>query len=191
MIFGKKVALGPIIPDDLALLYQWADDPESALMSEPYRPAAWAMQQEFWLNANAHPDRVFFAIRAQPDTTIIGFVQIIAIDPIHRSAKLGIKIGNADAQGKGYGREALMLAIDYCWQHLNLSRVALDVFAHNQRAIGLYETIGFVREGELRHARFIAGAWVDVVLMALMRPDRQREGDVTLAMTHEHATIGG
>jgi [ribosomal protein S5]-alanine N-acetyltransferase len=172
MIVGDAVVLGPILPVDVPSLFQWADDPEDARLNEPYRPHNWQRQEAFWLNAEGDPQRVFFAIRARSGPDIIGYVQILQIDAIHRSAVLGIRIGDRGERGKGRGREALALAIRYCWDQLNLSRLALSVFAGNDRAMALYEALGFREEGRLRQACFIDGAWIDVVLMALLRPDR-------------------
>ncbi|WP_288991113.1 GNAT family protein, partial [uncultured Sphingopyxis sp.] len=68
------------------------------------------------------------------------------------------------------GFEALELAIDYCWRQLNLRRLTLEVFAHNEAAIRLYARSGFEREGMLKSAQYVEGAWIDIVLMALQRP---------------------
>jgi RimJ/RimL family protein N-acetyltransferase len=172
LILGKLVALGPILPVDLPTLFRWADDVGEARLNEPYRPQNWHQQEAFWTNAANDRTRVFFAIRTANDPAIIGYVQIINIDPVHRSATIGIRIGEPSHRGQGKGREALTLAIDYCWNHLNLSRIALSVFAENRRAIELYARLGFHHEGLLRQAVFIDGAWIDMVLMALLHPGR-------------------
>ena len=172
MIIGKQVALGPILPVDMVTLFRWVDDVDQARFNEPYRPQNWQRQEAFWTNAGEDRTRVFFAVRGTIDPTIIGYVQIMAIDPIHRSATIGIRIGEPAHRGLGKGGEALVMAIDYCWQHLNLTRLGLTVFADNQRAIDLYRRTGFEQEGRLRQAVFIEGAWIDVVLMALLHPAR-------------------
>jgi RimJ/RimL family protein N-acetyltransferase len=174
VIFGTRVALGPILPLDLPELFRWADDVDLARHSEPYYPKNWQQQEAFWTNAAADKSRVFFAIRAKPSAAIIGYVQICGIDPVHRSADIGICIGDASHRGQGMGREALELAIAYCWNTLNLTRIALSVFAENQPAIALYARLGFKHEGLLRQARFIAGEWLDLVAMALLHPTRAR-----------------
>jgi RimJ/RimL family protein N-acetyltransferase len=79
----------------------------------------------------------------------------------------------ANHRGQGYGKEALRLALDFCWNHLNLNRVQLVVFRHNSRAIGAYAAAGFRKEGRLRKAAFIDGEWVDLVLMAACRPAKK------------------
>lgn len=172
MIFGEDIALGPILAIDIPTLFQWLDDPATAKFNEPYRPPNWNRHEAFWLNAEADPHRVFFAIRSRQTTKIQGYVQIMQIDAVHRSATLGILIGNPEDRGRGRGREALNLAVRYCWNDLNLGRLALSVFAGNDRALSLYQSLGFREEGRLRQARFIDGQWIDVVLMGLLHPDR-------------------
>lgn len=173
MIFGRTIALGPILPVDIPSLFQWADDSEEARLNEVYRPLNWHQQEAFWMNAAGDPTRQFFAIRSREAPEIVGYVQISRIEPIHRSAVLGIRIGAQEWRGQGMGTEALRLAIDYCWDHLNLSRLTLTVFAHNARAVALYARLGFREEGRFRSALFIAGEWIDVVAMALHHSDRQ------------------
>ncbi|MGB6446390.1 MAG: GNAT family protein, partial [Xanthobacteraceae bacterium] len=70
---------------------------------------------------------------------------------------------------------ALHLAVDFCWSHLNLNRIQLIVFKHNQRAIRAYQAAGFKKEGMLRKAAFIGGEWVDLVPMAILRSDAKRQ----------------
>jgi RimJ/RimL family protein N-acetyltransferase len=172
MIVGKLVALGPILPPDMSALFRWSDDVDEARLNEPYRPHNWQHLEAFWLNANDDRSRVFFAIRSVGDPAIIGYIQIMNVDPVHRSSTIGIRIGDLAHRRQGKGREALSLAIGYCWNHLNLTRIALTVFSHNRQAISLYSSLGFQQEGVLRQANFIDGQWIDVVLMARLHPSR-------------------
>src|SRR5262249_39298614 len=79
----------------------------------------------------------------------------------HRSAELGILIGDRAAQGKGYGTEAIRLLLDFGFGTLGLHRIALYVYANNERAIRCYETCGFRREGVRRESRWWDGRWWD------------------------------
>lgn len=175
MIFGHSIAIGPILPIDIPSLFRWADDADAARLNDTYRPPNWHREEAFWLNADNDASRMLFAIRTKPGLETIGYVQIMAIQPIHRSAEIGIRIGEPSHRRNGYGGEALALAIDYCWKQLNLSRLSLKVFDHNADAVALYRRLGFEREGLLRQALFIDGGWTDLVLMALLRDDRQAD----------------
>jgi len=172
MLIGKLISLGPVIPADFPALFRWGNDVDSARVNEVYRPSDWNSHQEWWSNIGKDPSRVVFAIRKQGSNNIIGYVQIMNISGIHQSAHLGVRIGEASDRGHGYGREAMSLAIDYCWNHLNLGRIGLTVFKTHERALKVYSSLGFETEGVLRRAFFIDGQWVDVVLMSMLHPSR-------------------
>jgi RimJ/RimL family protein N-acetyltransferase len=172
MLTGRLVAIGPILPEDLSRLFAWGDDPEIARLNEPYLPKNFDREREFWLNPIGDTRRIFMAVRRIGRAEIAGYVQITAIEPIHRSACLGILIGRIEDRGRGLGREALELTIRFCRDHLNLTRLSLSVHADNAPAIALYEKLGFVTEGVQAAAHFIAGRWVDLRLMALVDPAR-------------------
>ena len=51
-----------------------------------------------------------------------------------------------------------------------LLRVELEVYADNERAIALYEKMGFQREGLRRMATVRRGRYIDEYSMARLRP---------------------
>ncbi|MGH6670958.1 MAG: GNAT family N-acetyltransferase [Xanthobacteraceae bacterium] len=174
MLLGSRISLGPFVPEDCAAVFCWMNDVAAARLDFAYRPVDMMAHQQWWQGLGKDPAKVVFAIRKTSEPTIIGFVQIAAINSVHRSAEIGIRIGEEKHRGQGYGTEALRLALHYCWSHLNLNRVQLTVFKHNARAIGAYEGAGFRKEGRMRKAAFIGGAWVDLILMAALRSPQTR-----------------
>jgi RimJ/RimL family protein N-acetyltransferase len=172
MILAEHVGIGPILPTDLPHLLAWSDDPNLVRFSEPYLPKNMNREADFWLNTAGDSSRIFFAIRARSSAEIIGYLQVTAIQAIHRSAVLGILIAKPENRGRGFGREAMQLVIDYCWRHLNLTRLSLAVLPSNTSAMALYRRLGFETEGRLRKALFLDGQWTDLQWMALMQPDR-------------------
>jgi [ribosomal protein S5]-alanine N-acetyltransferase len=173
MLLASRVTIGPLVPEDFRPLFCWVNDVAAARLDFAYRPVDLMAHQQWWDGLGKDPTKIVFAIRKTTDPTIIGYVQITGINGVHRSAELGIRIGAEQNRGQGFGKEALGLAIDFCWNHLNLNRVQLVVFKHNARAIAAYNAVGFRKEGLLRKAAFIDGAWVDLILMAALRPSRQ------------------
>jgi RimJ/RimL family protein N-acetyltransferase len=172
MIHGARISIGPLVPDDFGPLFRWANDIEAARLNGPYRPSDWVSHKEWCENIGKDSSKVVFAIRRRDDIAIIGYVQLVNINSVNRSADIGIRIGDEANRGQGYGREALALALAYCWGHLNLMRVALSVFKENIRAINAYKALGFKKEGLLHHAVYVDGGFVDVVLMAKLRSAR-------------------
>ncbi len=84
-------------------------------------------------------------------------------------AWLAIGIGERENWGKGIGGEAMTLALDFTFRELNLHRVQLTVFEYNERAIALYERLGFVREGVCREFMQRDGRRYDMYLYGLLR----------------------
>jgi RimJ/RimL family protein N-acetyltransferase len=174
MLIGSKVTIGPFVPEDYAAMYCWANDVVAARLDGAFRPVNLSDVVDQCESVGKDPSRVMFAIRKRAETAIIGYLLIQNINGVHRSADIGIRIGNESNRGNGYGREALTMALDYCWRHLNLNRVSLIVFRNNPRAINAYRAAGLRVEGRLKKFFFIDGAWVDVLIMAALRPSRKK-----------------
>jgi RimJ/RimL family protein N-acetyltransferase len=188
MLIGTKVSIGPFVPEDYAAMYCWANDVVAARLDGTFRPVNLSDVVHQCESAGKDPSRVMFAIRKRAETAIIGYLHIQNINSIHRSAELGIRIGGDKNRGNGYGTEALTLALDYCWRHLNLNRVGLIVFRNNPRAIGAYKAAGFRVEGRLKKFFFIDGAWVDVLVMAALRPSRKKRNASALTRNASNST---
>jgi putative acetyltransferase len=84
------------------------------------------------------------------------------------AAAIGMAVHDAFA-GRGAG-SALLAALTHQADHwLNLTRIELNVWTDNARAIALYERLGFEREGILRRYALRDGAFVDALTMARLR----------------------
>jgi len=167
---NEAVTIGPLLPEDTGSLFLWLNDVDAARLDLAYRPTDW-LAFKAWLDELPRTQtQLVFAIRKVFEPQIVGFVVFKNIQLVHRSAEMGVRIGAEAERGKGYGTKALMLAANYAWNHLNLHRLSLTVFAHNARAIAAYRTAGFREEGRLQDAAFIDGEWVDVIPMALVNP---------------------
>ena len=94
-------------------------------------------------------------------------------DSINKRAELFISIGNSEflstpSSKGGYGTDAVKTLVNYCFNHLNIHKISLNVFASNKRAIRCYEKAGFVQEGLLKQHHFSNGAYEDVYVMAII-----------------------
>ncbi len=167
------ISIGPILPDDIGRLYLWLNDVEAAKSDTPYAPLS-AGVFNAWLESNRQStSECLFAIRKHTERALIGYILLRNVQPIHRSADLGVRIGCESNRGKGYGRRAVALLLAHAFDTLNLNRVSLTVRADNARAIAAYRAAGFRHEGILRQASYLDGAWVDMIAMAILRGDRK------------------
>lgn len=102
-------------------------------------------------------------------------VNLHGIDPINRSAFLGIVIGEKEYWSRGYGTEAITLILDYGFNILNLHSVGLGVIAFNEQAIACYKKVGFKEAGRKRESKFMFGKPHDVVLMDVLAGEFQSQ----------------
>ena len=64
--------------------------------------------------------------------------------------------------------------VDYAFATLNLNRIQLHVSTENERAIDVYEKIGFKIEGKLREVMFFENHYVDFYVMGILKSDWQK-----------------
>lgn len=129
-------------------------------------------QVEAWArDARASDSTFLFAIEtlgAGDGTAVIGWIELDGVLWTAGTTSFSIALAR-EMQGQGYGREALALALDFAFDELNLHRVGLTVFAENQRAIRLYEQLGFVHEGTAREFFQRDGRRQDMHFYGLLR----------------------
>lgn len=171
MIQGKRVLLRAIEPDDYPRLTVFKNDIEFELLTggEPPRPRTLAAITEFFDEMAKDKSGINFAIEV--DGVFIGDCGLFHFNERAGTAELGIGIGDPAYRGKGYGREAMTLLVDYGFRLLNLRKIWLETTADNERAIRSYQAVGFVTEGRQREHVWSDGRYVDVVLMGLFAAD--------------------
>lgn len=184
MIAGRSITLRPVAPSDLRQLRAWEQAPEVA---------RWLTTTASALDARESPEQEYerllrvprvklLAIQTAAQTAapavdtatagrdaaeLVGLLRLHDLDLIHRNAQVRLFIA-PDRQGRGYGGDALRTAARFCFEELGLHRLSLVVRADHERALRLYERVGFQVEGREREAAWSGGAWVDFVRMGLL-----------------------
>jgi ribosomal protein S18 acetylase RimI-like enzyme len=69
--------------------------------------------------------------------------------------------------GRGYGKRLMEHAIDWARCSGVVEKIELRVRSTNPRAIALYQSLGFVREGELKRRVKLQRGYADDICMAL------------------------
>ena len=104
------------------------------------------------------------------DGTVIGCAGLtVCSNPRMRHVgTVGLYV-HTDYQNQGVGTALMKVLLELADNWLMLVRVELEVFADNQRAIHLYEKLGFEKEGLLRMTTVRGGRYVDDCKMARIR----------------------
>jgi RimJ/RimL family protein N-acetyltransferase len=171
-IDGDLVVLRRHTRDNLRSFLRWYQDPEIARLTRyqdgPMR--ADEIERFFTLRALG-PESLAMAIHVRADNRLVGSCAFSQMDGDNGSALFHITIGEPDAWNRGFGSEATRLMVDHAFGSLGLHRVALSVFAFNERAIRAYDRVGFVVEGRSREAIWRDGQWWDEIHMSVLEPD--------------------
>ena len=80
-------------------------------------------------------------------------------------------IGDPADRGKGYGREALALMINYAFEELNLFKLTAVIPEYNRVALQLFAQAGFIEEVRRRQALHRYGRRWDVIHMGILRDE--------------------
>lgn len=112
-------------------------------------------------------DRIRFSIRTLEGDVLIGFLGLW-VNALRRDVWVGIGIGERDYWSKGYGTDAMKLALQYAFMELGAHRVTLGLMEYNPRALKSYEKVGFRIEGRSRGDVFREGKHYDSIWMGIL-----------------------
>lgn len=145
--------------------FSWFNDPEVNLyQNKGFYPNTREKQAVFFDSLRNDERQVTLAIETEAEGTHIGNVTLKGIDWIHRSAELGIVIGEKGQWGRGYGRQAWWLMTKYGFLVLNLNRISAHMIKENVRSLRTAQRSGFLIEGELQEYYFKNGSYHNVIM---------------------------
>jgi len=167
-LIGEKIYLRGLKEEDLAGPYfQWLNDQASDMFTgHALWPNSPQKMRAFFDRVSEGRAELVLAIVEKTSNRHIGNIGLHDINWIHRCATLAILIGEADARGRGYGREAIELLVGHGFDRRNLHRMQLCVRSDNAQALRAYQAAGFQEEGRFREAMYGGGQYHDVVRMS-------------------------
>lgn len=174
LLRGALVRLTGVRAGDAEMMARWSEDPQYMRMvdSDWMRPRV--SDDSPLGRSGSSPSGVEFRIRAVTNDRLLGFVAVHDIEWNNQVGEISIGLGEPADWGKGYGAEAMRLALRYAFHELNLNRVWLTVISYNDRAIRLYEKLGFQHEGLMREAVLRDGKRHGMLVMGLLRSEWER-----------------
>lgn len=174
---GERVYLSPFCVEDAEKLTRWNNDLwVSIYLGSPTSITSLPSIRENLNDPNKNNNR--FAIVENGTNKPIGGCSIWESRSINRTADLSIFIGESEYWSRGYGKEALMLLLDYGFNTLNLHNIGLGVYEYNPRAIRCYEKCGFKEYGRRRKATIIGRKSYDFIWMDILAEEfNSQKGD--------------
>jgi len=169
------ITLRRAVPDDAAAIVRLNSEPEvlANLLQVPYGSVE---SMRAHLVEQQQPGRNDLQLVAEIDGAVVASAGLHAPGSrLRRRHVMGLGIGVARAaQGRGVGKALMAALCDWADRWAHVTRIELNVFTDNERAIALYRGFGFRLEGTHRGYALRDGAYADVFSMARLHPDPPR-----------------
>lgn len=178
MLSDGKIYLRRLEESDLERTLVWINKPEIYLRIGVNAPISRTQQESWFRGLQKQTDKVVFAVCEVQGDRHIGNVSLDTIDSRHRTARLSIFIAEATQRGGGLGNRAIRLLLEYAFDSLDLNKVWCKVTHDEENIPSFYEKLGFRVEGKLRQHEFIDGAYVDKVLLGILKEERPDPADL-------------
>ncbi|EJP86745.1 spermidine N1-acetyltransferase [Bacillus cereus] len=165
---SQELKLRPLEREDLKFVHELNNNARimSYWFEEPYE-AFVELQDLYDKHIHDQSERRFIL---EKDNEMVGLVELVEIDYIHRRTEFQIII-DPNYQGHGYAAEATRLAMDYAFSVLNMHKLYLVVDKENEKAVHVYKKVGFMVEGELLDEFFVDGNYHNAIRMCMFQKE--------------------
>jgi UDP-4-amino-4,6-dideoxy-N-acetyl-beta-L-altrosamine N-acetyltransferase len=166
VVFGSR----SVLLADAEDLLRWRNSPSVAPFMFNDRPIH-ADEHEAWVSRILHDEptalrRVFTA-----NDVPVGFFSLTSIDYSNKCCVWGGYLAPDVPRGQGVGRAMMDESLRIAFTERGMHRVVVEAIVGNDRAIALYESVGFKREGVLRDRAEQQSGFVDVVILGLLESE--------------------
>lgn len=176
VLHSKRLIFKPLSLNHLSQEYvSWMNDPDVYRYLESGGDYTLIKLKSF-LEDVEKKEIYFWAIHKKENDQHLGNIKINPVHKKHGRAEYGIMMGRKSEWGKGYGKEATMRILTFCFETIQLRKITLGVVSDNKPALNLYEKIGFRTEGIFKKHSLHFDEYCDVTRMAIFREDFSNDG---------------
>lgn len=170
-LYGTAIYLRALEPEDLDFIYSIENDEHIWPVSNTSTPYSRFLIRQYL--ENAHQDiyearQLRLAICKKESFEAVGLIDLFDFDPLHQRAGVGIIIQQEAQRGKGFGKEALGLLINYAFTHLQLNQLYANIDTDNDASIALFITFGFACTGIKKQWNKVNNHYKDEALYQLL-----------------------
>ena len=156
---GVHIHLRALEPEDLEFIYKVENDERIWEVSATQTPYSRFLIKQYL--ENAHQDiyeakQLRLAICSENEE-VVGLIDLYDFNPTHRRSGVGILILDEVERGKGYGKEALRLLIQYGKTHLHLHQLYASISEDNIISQQLFLKAGFKFVGQRKDWTLVNG----------------------------------
>jgi ribosomal-protein-alanine N-acetyltransferase len=168
----KRLTLRQLTPADAAAIFAYAQDPDVSKYTywTPHRSIA--DSQEFLASVSDQYERdrlLHWGIVLHGEEKVIGTCGFVNWYPAHARAEIGYALAQPH-WGKGYMTEVVKAAIAFGFHVMMLNRIEALCMPENLASAKVLAKAGMQLEGILREYAFVKGAYLDLMLYAILKP---------------------
>ncbi|WP_345240310.1 GNAT family protein [Pontibacillus salipaludis] len=170
MVFEtERIRFRKLEKDDMELLHRWQND-TTVHTNMSTSIDLYSMEDVEKFYERMKESRSYIIIEKNGGKEV-GSITLVRENNQQQNAEFLLMIGEKDYWGEGYGKEALLLFLNFVFMELNLHKISLKVFSFNEKAKSMYERMGFKVEGQLREVFFRNGEWQDMFIMGMLQDE--------------------
>lgn len=172
-----------ITPNNIECVIRPAEIKDAQLISQQRNYGDWkflgdsslysTFETEQWLK-NLPRSSKRYMVDLIPGSVTIGIIRIDHIDLTSRHCFVGLDIYD-DYKGKGLATPIYKTLINYLFRDANFNTLYLYVLESNERAIHIYNKLGFKECGRMPNYVFRDGDYQDYIAMYLSRSEWKNE----------------
>lgn len=147
----------------------WLNDPDIVRFSEQRHEKHTRKSCQKYIKTFTKTKNQLLAIEVNKNRFHIGNISITR-NPNNASADIGILIGEKNEWGKGYGSEAVGLALKKLLQDSTIRKITIGAMAENKAMIKLARNCGMKNEARISKYFLWNGKEVDLVTMVKYNP---------------------
>jgi len=169
---GNAIYLRALEPEDLDFIYSLENDQEMWEVSNTQTPYSRFLIHQYL--ENAHQDiyeakQLRLAICKNGSFEAIGLIDLFDFDPLNQRAGVGIIVHAEADRGRGAGKEALRLVIQYALNTLQLHQLYANIHMANVASVALFTNFGFELVGVKKDWNRHGNRFVDEALYQLIQ----------------------
>ena len=160
-----RITVRKFCEQDIDNKIRWINDPANHRYLHYALPLNREDTERWYRRVRDAADRFDGVILA--DGVPCGLIGLLHIDDRNRKAEFYIVVGESSMKRQGIAWEASLWLLRYAFAELGLHRIYLYTETGNLPAQGLFEKLGFIREGTLVDDVWNNGAFADRFLYAM------------------------
>ncbi|WP_104736128.1 GNAT family N-acetyltransferase [Hanstruepera ponticola] len=168
---GEHIYLRALEPEDLEFIYAVENDETLWELSNTQTPYSRYLIKEYLENAykDIYEVKQLRLVISDFEDQALGLIDLFDFDFKNKRAGIGILIKSESDRQKGFGKEALKLLINYCFNQLQLHQLYCNISENNNMSVQLFKNQGFVPVGLKRDWNFNGNTFENEYLLQLIK----------------------